>query len=394
MKIALVVPYDFAYPGGVANHVTSLEKQLTALGHQVKIIAPTSRPISQFGNRFIHIGTPRPIPGSGSVARITLSVRLANKIKAVLAKEQFDVVHLHEPFMIMLCSAILRFSNTVNIGTFHSFEAKPGYNFAWPISRWMLNRRAKKVYGHIAVSKAAESFHSKFVKADYTIIPNGIDLNHFQPAVEPMYQYRDGKINIVFVGRLEKRKGVNYLIDAFKRVHKEHPETRLLIVGPGTRLRPKYEKMARRAHLEKDIVFVGGVSYADLPRYYQTADICCAPATGRESFGIVLLEAMALGKPLVASNIPGYACVVTNEKEGLLVKPSSAHHLADSICRLIDDKALREKMGRQGLATVQDYAWEKVARRVESYYYQVLAKLGKTPKHDPDQIKELVPSAV
>ena len=117
-------------------------------------------------------------------------------------------------------------------------------------------------------------------KADYTIIPNGIDLSHFNPSVEPMYQYRDGKINIVFVGRLEKRKGANYLIDAFKRIHKEHPETRLLIVGPGTRLRPKYEKMVRQAHLEKDVVFTGGVSYADLPRYYQTADICCAPATG------------------------------------------------------------------------------------------------------------------
>ncbi|PPD58720.1 glycosyltransferase family 4 protein [Dehalogenimonas etheniformans] len=389
MKIALVAPYDFAYPGGVANHVTSLEKQLTAFGHQVKIIAPTSRPISQFGSRFIHIGTPRPIPGSGSVARITLSVRLANKIKAVLAKEQFDVVHLHEPFMIMLCSAILRFSNTVNIGTFHSFEAKPGYNFAWPISRWMLNRRSKKLQGHIAVSKAAESFHSKFVKADYTIIPNGIDLSHFQPSVEPMYQYRDGKTNIVFVGRLEKRKGVNYLIDAFKRVHKEHPETRLLVVGPGTRLRPKYEKMVRRAHLEDSVVFTGGVSYADLPRYYQTADICCAPATGRESFGIVLLEAMALGKPLVVSNIPGYACVVNHEKEGLLVKPSSAHHLADGICRLIEDKALRDQLGRQGLVTVQEYSWEKVARRVEQYYRHVLAKLGKTPEDFPERIPEL-----
>ncbi|APV44538.1 phosphatidylinositol alpha-mannosyltransferase [Dehalogenimonas formicexedens] len=389
MKIALVVPYDFAYPGGVANHVTSLEKQLTAFGHQVKIIAPTSRPVSQYGNRFIHIGTPRPVPGSGSVARITLSVRLANKIKAVLAKEQFDVIHLHEPFMIMLCSAILRFSNTVNIGTFHSFEAKPGYNFAWPISRWMLNRRSRKLYGHIAVSRAAESFHSRFVKADYTIIPNGIDLSHFKPSVEPVYEYRDGKTNIVFVGRLEKRKGVNYLIDAFKKVHKAHPDTRLLIVGPGTRLRPKYEKMVRRAHLEDSVVFTGGVSYADLPRYYQTADICCAPATGKESFGIVLLEAMALGKPLVASNIPGYACVVNHEKEGLLVKPSSAHHLADGINRLIEDKALRTRLGEQGLVTVQEYSWEKVARRVEQYYHQVLLKMGKTPADVSGRIPEL-----
>ncbi len=388
MKIALVAPYDFAHPGGVANHVTALERQLTALGHEVRVIAPTSKPVTQFGNRFIHIGTPRPVSMSGSVARITLSVRLANKIKAVLAKERFDIVHLHEPFMIMLCSAMLRFSKSTNIGTFHAAEAKPGYQFAWPISRWILNRRARKLHGHIAVSNAAKAYHSRYVKAEYTIIPNGIDLTHFHPGVEPMHQYRDGKINIVFVGRLERRKGVNYLIDAFKKVHKDHQNTRLLIVGPGTRFRPKYEKAVRSAHLENDVVFTGGVSYGDLPRYYQTADICCAPATGQESFGIVLLEAMALGKPMVASNIPGYAGVLTHEREGLLVKPSSAHHLADGLCRLVEDRVLRERMGRQALVTVQSYNWDKVARRIENYYYEVLARMGKDQKADSDELKE------
>jgi phosphatidylinositol alpha-mannosyltransferase len=130
------------------------------------------------------------------------------------------------------------------------------------------------------------------------------------------------------------------------------------------------------------------VSYADLPRYYQTADICCAPATGQESFGIVLLEAMALGKPMVASNIPGYAGVLTHEQEGLLVKPSSAHHLADGLCRLVEDKALREKLGRQALTTVQSYSWDKVARRVENYYFEVLARMGKDPKAESDELKE------
>ncbi|KTB48357.1 glycosyltransferase family 4 protein [Dehalogenimonas alkenigignens] len=377
MKIALVAPYDFAYPGGVANHVAALANQLTALGHEVRIIAPASGPVTLFGDRFIRIGTPRPLPMSGSVARVTLSVSLANTIKATLAKERFDIIHLHEPFMIMLCSAMLRFSNSTNIGTFHAAEAKPGYNFAWPISRLMLNRRARKLHGHIAVSPAAQNYHSRFVKAEYTIIPNGIDLEHFNPAVKPMEQYCDGKINIVFVGRLEKRKGVKYLLDAFKTVHKHFPATRLLIVGPGTRLRPKFEKVVRRAHLEDDVSFTGGVSFADLPRYYQTADICCAPATGQESFGIVLLEAMALGKPIVASNIPGYAGVLTHEGEGLLVKPKNARDLASGISRLVEDKALREKLGRQGLVTVQNYTWDKVARRVESYYRQVLNKCGK-----------------
>ncbi|MEN8615046.1 glycosyltransferase family 4 protein [Dehalogenimonas sp. THU2] len=384
MKIALVAPYDFSHPGGVANHVTALERQLTAMGHRVVVIAPASRPVTTFEDRFVHIGTPRPMPASGSVARITISVRLANKIKAVLAKEQFDVIHLHEPFMIMLCSAILRYSKTVNVGTFHAADARPGYSFGGPITKFILNRRARKLHGHIAVSPAAQDYHSKYVKAEYTIIPNGIDLGHFNTSVEPIPQYCDGKVNILFVGRLEKRKGLNYLIDAFKKVHKDHPNTRLLIVGPGTRLRPKYEKMVRNAHLENDVVFTDGVSYTDLPRYYKTADICCAPATGQESFGIILLEAMALGKPVVASNIAGYAGVLTHEKEGLLVKPRHAHDLANAISRLVEDEPLRHKLGRQGLETVQNYAWDKVARRVAEYYRLVLARCGKPQPADAD----------
>ena len=390
MKIALVAPYDFAYPGGVANHVAALERHLTALGHQVMVIAPASQPVTAFGERFIRIGTPRPMPASGSVARITISVRLANKIKETLERERFDIVHLHEPFMIMLCSAVLRFSRSVNVGTFHAAEGKPGYNLAWPISRWILSRRARKLQGHIAVSNAARDYHARYVPAEYTVIPNGIDLEHFNPAVSPIPEFSDGKLNVLFVGRLENRKGLKYLIEAFKKVHQDYPETRLLVVGPGTRLRPKYEKMVRDAHLEKDVVFTGGVSYADLPRYYQTADICCAPATGQESFGIVLLEAMALGKPVVASNIPGYAGVLTHEQEGLLVKPRSAHDLAAAISRLIMDPGLREKLGLQGIKTAQDYGWEKVARRVENYYRQVLARCGKgqPADHAGDQTPE------
>jgi len=377
-----VAPYDFAYPGGVANHVAALERELTALGHQVMVIAPASQPVTAFGDRFIRIGTPRAMPASGSVARITISVRLANRIKATLDREKFDIVHLHEPFMIMLCSAVLRFSRAVNVGTFHAAEGKPGYNFGWPISRWILSRRARKLQGHIAVSNAARDYHTRYVPADYTVIPNGIDLGHFNPAVLPMPEYADGKLNILFVGRLEKRKGIQYLVEAFKKVHKDYPETRLLVVGPGTRLRPKYEKMVRLARLEKDVVFTGGVSYADLPRFYQTADICCAPATGQESFGIVLLEAMAMGKPVVASNIPGYAGVLTHEQEGLLVKPRSAHELAAAISRLIVDAPLREKLGLQGIKTAQNYGWAKVARLVEAYYLQVLSRCGKGQRAD------------
>ena len=380
MKIALVSPYDFAYPGGVASHISALERQFTRMGHEVKVIAPASKVVPDFGDKFIPIGKPRPIPASGSIIRVTISLRLASTIKAVLDQENFDVIHLHEPFMPMLCSAILRFSHTANIGTFHACQGRPGYNFGWPISTIMLKRRLRKLNGKIAVSKPAMEFASKYVPGDYEIIPNGIDLDHFSPNVSPIDEFCDGKVNILFVGRLEKRKGVNYLLEAYKRIKQEIPNSRLIIVGPGTRLRGKYEKQVKRSGL-KDVVFVGHVSYDELPRYYGTADIFCAPATGRESFGIVLLEAMAMGKPIVASNIDGYASVMTHGVEGLLVPPKHKEMLAQSLITLMASESLRQEMGARGRLTAEGYDWKHIAQRVLDYYVRVLSELrGKSDR--------------
>ncbi len=374
MKIALVSPYDFAYPGGVVNHISALERHLTRMGHQVRVIAPSSKAVSLFGDRFIAIGRPRPVPASGSIARVSLSLRLASRIKEVLAQEKFDIIHLHEPFCPMLCSAVLRFSNTVNIGTFHATQSRPGYNFfGWPFSRIMRKRRARKLDGRIAVSRPAMEFAARYIPGNYDIIPNGIDLEHFSPDVPLIEGFRDGKLNILFVGRLERRKGLNYLIEAYRQVKKEYPESRLIVVGPGLRPRRKYEKQVRRSGL-KDVVFTGPVSYDELPGYYKTADIFCSPATGRESFGIVLLEAMALGKPVVASDIPGYASVMTHGKEGLLVPPKDANELARALLSLMADEPRRRQIGAQGLLTTRDYDWEQIARRIVAYYQRVLGQ--------------------
>jgi len=373
MKIALVSPYDFAYPGGVTNHISSLERHFTQMGHEVKVIAPASRAVSAFGDRFIAIGKPRPVPTSGSIARITISLRLASAIKAVLSQEKFDVIHLHEPFMPMLCSAVLRFSNAANIGTFHACDGSPGYNLGRPISTILLKRRTRKLDGKIAVSKPAMEFASKYIPGYYNIIPNGIDVEHFSPDVAPIEEFCDGKQNILFVGRLERRKGLNYLIKAYLQVKREIPNSRLIVVGPGRRPRKKYEKWIMRNGL-RDVVFVGYVPYAELPRYYKTADIFCSPATGRESFGIVLLEAMAIGKPVVASNIDGYASVITHGEEGLLVPPKDSRGLAQALISLMSDETLRQQMGARGRLTAKEYSWEQIARRVFDYYVRVLSE--------------------
>jgi len=374
MKIALVSPYDFAFPGGVGRHVTNLERRLTAMGNEVKVIAPASRQIGEFGDRFIRIGTPLPIPASESIIRVSISLHLAPAIKEVLAREKFDVIHLHEPFMPMLCSAVLRFSNTVNVGTFHAAQGKPGYNFGKPVSSWMLHRRARKLHGHIAVSNAALKYASHFVPAEYEVIPNGVDTHYFRPDVRPMEQYQDGKLNIVFLGRLEYRKGANYLLKAFLDVKRQMPNTRLLICGPGTRLRARYERWVKRNRLE-DVIFTGAISNEELPRYYRTADIFCAPNTSSESFGLILVEAMATGRPVVASNIEGFASVVTHGQEGLLVPPMDSRALAQALLSLLADPARREQMGTRGLITAQKYDWEGISKRVLAYYQKTIQKV-------------------
>ena len=370
MKIALVSPYDFAYPGGVTNHISSLEHYLTKMGHKVKVIAPSSKEVAIFGDRFIPVGKPRPVPSSGSIARVTISLRLAPRIKAILDEEKFDIIHLHEPLCPMLCTTVLRLSQTANVGTFHAYGAI-GYSLVKPLNTILLKRWFRKLHGKIAVSKPAMELVNKHFPGDYTVIPNGVDLDCFSSGVSPIDEFGDGKINILFVGRLEKRKGLDYLLEAHKHIKQEIPNSRLIVVGPGTRLRNKYEKRVARNGL-KDVVFVGCVSHDELPRYYNTADIVCAPATGKESFGIVLLEAMALGKPVVASNIDGYASIMTHGAEGLLVPPKDEKALAQALLSLMESKSLRQQMGVRGRLTVADYDWKRVVQKVLDYYVKVL----------------------
>jgi phosphatidylinositol alpha-mannosyltransferase len=231
-------------------------------------------------------------------------------------------------------------------------------------------------------------YAKKYMPGDYQVIPNGVDFDYFHPDVKPVEKYLDGKLNILFVGRLEKRKGLKYLINAYKIVKKSFPDSRLIVIGPGVRFRRKYENKVRREHIE-DVVFLGKVPLEDLPRYYKTADVYCSPAVSGESFGIVLLEAMAVGTPVVATNIPGYASVLTDGKEGLLVRPRRSKLLADAICRILSDKEMSSQMGANGILTSQGYDWKKVARQVYDYYLKVLGRKPE-PESSGDEEKSKI----
>lgn len=368
MKIALISPYDYSYSGGVPSHIAQLENHLLKRGHHVKVLAPcSSKPLDP---NVIPIGTPIPVPSGDSIARITLSLTLSRTVKKVLNRYNFDIIHLHEPLTPMLPLFVLENSNSINIGTFHAYHGKPrGYK----LFRTILNKWFNKLHGHIAVSKPAQDFVGKCFQADYRIIPNGVDTTLFHPGAKPIEALKDGKINILYVGRLEKRKGIKYLLQAYKIVKDQNPMARLILVGPGENLRKRYKKYVKDNNL-KDVVFIGCVPNEELPRYYASADIFCAPSTGNESFGIVLLEAMASGKPVIATNIEGYSEVVQDKIQGLLVPPKDAYTLADKINILIKEEALRMYMGFRGEARAAEFSWEKVTQQVLDYYYLVSLK--------------------
>lgn len=367
MNIALVSPYDYAYPGGVNTHISNLALHLAKMGHQVKILAPCSNKKRLSNTQdLIPLGKTIPYPSNGSMARITLSLWLIPKVKLILDKEKFDIIHFHEPLFPSLPWMVLPQSHSINVATFHAYyERSIGYWFWKPLCKWFYN----KLDGKIAVSEPAMRFVSRYFPGNYRVIPHGVDLERFSPEIPPIEDFCDGKLNILFVSRLEERKGIRYLLKAFKMVKEEIPQSRLIVVGPGNDR--QYKDWVNAVEL-KDVVFAGYASYGDLPRYYRTADIFCIPAVGQESFGIVLLEAMAANKPIVASNIAGYADVVTHGVEGLLVPPKDEQALAQALFSLVNDQALRQQMGSQGRSKAELHSWESITQKTMDYYQELL----------------------
>jgi phosphatidylinositol alpha-mannosyltransferase len=291
-----------------------------------------------------------------------------------LEEESFDVIHLHEPLAPVLPLSILHVSQSVNVGTFHAYH---GSGRIYWLSKYLLRNSFSKLDGRIAVSGPALSFVRRAFPGDYRVIPNGIEVARFSTVAPPLEELQDGKTNILFVGRLEKRTGLKYLLGAYSKLKWSHPNTRLLVVGPGNPEPEAYRFIAERSI--EDVVFLGPVSYQDLPRYFQVADIFCSPATGKESFGIVLLEAMAAGKPIVASDIEGYSSVMTHGREGLMVPPRDEEALQASLETLLEDPSLREEMGSRGSQTALQYDWEKVTAQIIEYYNFLLEQRTVTP---------------
>ncbi len=378
MKIGLVTPYIYPLPGGVTEHVHYLYENLRLRGHDVRIISASHGFQRSTEGDVIRLGKGFSVPTNGSVGTITFSPRYVSQVQRMLDEERFDLLHFHEPFVPFLSPVVLRQSQSVNIATFHAYA---GFSPAYEIGSRLLRGYAKRLHGRIAVSAAARHFIDRFFPGDYKVIPNGVDVARFQRAV-PLARWQDGRQNILFVGRHEPRKGLLDLLKAYRLMRKAGCQCRLLIVGSGPQ-----EREARRYVMTRrlqDVEFLGRVSDAEKAQLYRTADVFVSPATGRESFGIVLLEAMAAGTPVVCSDIHGYKGVVRRNEQGLLVPPRDPKALAAATLRLLGDPELRARMGASGRARAEEFSWERVTEKVDDYYGFVIRRLaaqGQLPPH-------------
>jgi phosphatidylinositol alpha-mannosyltransferase len=369
VKIGLVTPYVYPLPGGVNQHVRYLYEHLRLRGHDVRIISTTHGIQRASDGDVIRIGRGFSLPANGSVGTITVSPRFLSQVRDVLEREQFDLLHFHEPFVPFLSLVVLGLSNSVNVATFHAFG---GFSPAYTIGSRLMRPSIRKIHGRIAVSAAARHFIDRFFPGDYKVIPNGVDVDRFARAV-PIARWEDGTKNILFVGRFEPRKGLLHLLKAYRILRKTGCDCRLLVVGGG----PQDREMRRYLATRKlgGVEFLGRVSDDERDALFKTADIYCSPATGRESFGIVLLEAMAAGTAIVASDIHGYKGVVRRGREGLLVPPGQPKAIAAALAQLLGNDELRASMAASGLERAQEFSWERVTQKVEEYYGFVIRRL-------------------
>ena len=371
MKIALVCPYDWAKHGGVKAHVSALVTFLIAR-HDVRVFAPASAALSRHGaDRVVQaVGRPMSVPYNRSVAPVALSPWVVRRTSRALHEFEPHVVHVHEPAAPMVAAAAAAFGPQPIVGTFHTWSNRDrAYRLVAPVAR----RIAGRLDARIAVSPAAQQFAAQALHlplGTFRLIPNGVPVASYAQA-EPIPELVDPERPLLlFVGRLESRKGLDVLVRAFLRLRTTLPRVRLCVVGDGPE-RDRCQQMVPPS-IRPDVLFVGAVSEEDKPRYHASADVFVAPNTGGESFGIVLLEAMAAGLPIVASDIPGFRTVMKDGRQGRMVPPANAFALADAIGTVLGNTRLASAMADEGRHTAAQYDWSVVGRRIEELYRHVL----------------------
>jgi phosphatidylinositol alpha-mannosyltransferase len=387
MKVALVSQSYHPRPGGVTEHVHHTAVELRRRGHDVTIITANFDTRSRTEPGVVRIGRNVLVPINGAWVNMTVGRRLADQMGTLLRALNPDVIHTHCPLVPTLPLIALRVAppRTHIVGTFHAAaDRSPGYQFF----QKGLARYAERLDTRIAVSEAALRLAHSYFPGPYEMLPNGVDNRRFSPRVEPIERYRDGSFNILFVGRMDKRKGLKYLFHAAKYVRKAIPgrKLRLLVVGDNGLRRHLLPRVPR----DVEVVFTGVVDKDVLPRYFASGDVFCSPAVDRESFGIVLLEAMASGIPVIGTGIPGYLTILKDRWNSLVVKPRDPHALANAIVEALSDERLRWTLRSNGVNFARAYAWSRIVDQLEAIYTRGLGEpWDASPSGEPREMPEV-----
>lgn len=355
----MVSPYSWDVPGGVNRHVEQLAGHLRRRGHRVTVIAPDGRS----SEWFYSAGRSFAVLANRSVAHISFGPRTASRVRRCLVASSFDLLHLHEPLIPSVSMLALLYSRCANVATFHA--AREGGSLGYRLASPLLRPLAARLHVKAAVSPPAEELVSRYFPGPYRILPNGVDAELFRPGGSDLLGGKiDGRpehFHLIFVGRAEPRKGLDVLLRALPAVRSVHPEVRLLVVGT--------DGHGRR---EEGVLWLGRLDDREVPAAYRSAKVMVAPALGWESFGIVLLEAMACGLPVVASDIPGYRHVVQHGVQGLLVPPGDPDALAAAVLRLVEDAEERERMAAEARRRAELFSWDRLVEEVEEAYREAV----------------------
>jgi phosphatidyl-myo-inositol alpha-mannosyltransferase len=370
MRIGLVCPYDWEVPGGVREHISGLAEALIELGHSVSVIAPADDD-AELPYYVVRGGRAVPVPYNGSVARLAFGFLSAGRVRRWLKDGDFDVLHVHEPAAPSLSLLACWAADGPIVATLHAaLPRSRALHAAQPI----LASALEKISGRIAVAEAARSTLVEHLGGDAVLIPNGLHVNRYQKA-EPLPGFPGTGGTLGFLGRMdEPRKGLDILLAAFCLMAPERPELRLLIAGRGDAGEVLDQVPAT---LRDRVVLLGQVSDEDRIRMLHSVDVFCAPNTGGESFGYVLVEAMASGAPIVASDLEAFRQVLHGGEAGMLFPTGDPAALAAAAGSLLDDPARRASLSKAAALAVREFDWSVVARDVLRVYQAVAPAAGR-----------------
>jgi len=362
MRIGIVCPYDWDFPGGVQFHIRDLALQLIAWGHQVSVLAPASEDLER-ADWFVDAGRPIAVPYNGAVARVQFGPLAAARVRRWISDGDFDVLHLHEPGIPSLSLLACWAASGPIVGTFHAAHPRSrALNAASPF----LVPALEKLSARVAVSEEARATLTDHHGGDAVVIPNGVNFDLFAGATpQPKWQ----NLTLGFVGRFdEPRKGLSVLLEALPMIIERHPRVRLIIAGRGDvdsvvgRL-----PISVREHCE----FLGMVTDQAKAELLTSVDVYVAPNTGGESFGIIVAEAMAAGAPIVASDLAAFHAVLDDGNAGLFFVNGDAQDAARVISDLLDDEQARTELGTRAQIAALRFDWSQVAAQILSVYEMI-----------------------